>query len=122
MAANLYQQVDAQTAEDFLDFFVTHRQSQVLWGRADEDHWMFRGGQKAAWTLEPSIIEAIPQLTTNLAAYLSTQADAGGGGCQLRTALQNTFVVRTADLQGRIGEHPTPYPATRLERIDTLTN
>jgi hypothetical protein len=31
MAASLYEQVDADTAEVFLDFFVTHRQSRVLW-------------------------------------------------------------------------------------------
>jgi hypothetical protein len=50
----LFRDVAAETAEEFLDFLLPHRGNQLLWGRADDASWMFRGVRDATWALEPA--------------------------------------------------------------------
>jgi hypothetical protein len=50
---SLVQQIDANTAEEFLDYLTPHR-SGPLWDRqVDHRHWIFRGQADADWKLVP---------------------------------------------------------------------
>jgi hypothetical protein len=52
MTVELFETRQADTAEEFLDYFTPHRRSP-LW-RSDDSSWIFRGVRDAEWALEPS--------------------------------------------------------------------
>lgn len=49
---NLVEQIDATSAEEFLDFLTPHRGGH-LWDRIDHRAWIFRGQGDARWKLVP---------------------------------------------------------------------
>jgi len=122
MAANLFEQVDAGTAEEFLDFFVTHRQSRVLWGRSDEDHWMFRGVRRAAWTLEPSAFRVDEAGNNAFVQFWRGQEEHGPFDTiadQLKA--EHHWVLRFANWVSELGfEVPGDRPELRSQELPQL--
>ncbi len=55
--SQLLGEVEASSAESFLDLLVPHR-SGPLWDRYDAEGWIFRGQKNAAWDLTPSALRA----------------------------------------------------------------
>jgi FRG domain-containing protein len=122
MTIGLYHQIDVDTAEGFLDFFVAHRQSQVLWGRADEDHWMFRGMRSAGWTLVPSAFRLDEAGNSAFVRFTRAQVTRGHfETIQEQIGAEHACVIRFANWVSESGfEVPGDRPELRSQELPTL--
>ena len=108
----LFKEVHVETAEEFLDVFTPHR-GGYLYGRRNNDAWIFRGQANAHWTLQPSALrDGDPWLR-----FRGGQLKPLRMTDEQRMNWEETFVHRFADHASRLG-YELPFDSYELRDRD----